>query len=90
MEIEEAKKFIDVNSIHITISATKNSLLIMKICMPFTHYLYFIFSCKNRENAKVIYNNDDEEVVKMRQPSAVYCKYDVSHSFTSIEDCNHH
>ena len=64
----------------------------MKLSMPFQFIndFNFIFRCKNKENAKVIYNNEDEEVVKMRQPFAVYCKYDVSHSFTSIDDCNLH
>lgn len=87
-ETEEARKSIDVNSISIIISATRNRLLIMKLGKQFICDNY-IYRCKKKnEGARVIYNNEDEEVLKMRQPFAVYCKYDVSHSFTSVDDCN--
>lgn len=38
----------------------------------------------------MLYDNSDPETVKNRQPMAVYCKYDVAHVFTSIDECEEH
>ena len=32
----------------------------------------------------MLYDNKKEEVRKNRQPAAVYCKYDVAHTFTTV------
>jgi len=46
--------------------------------------------CPFRETGKVLYDNSDPDVVKNRLPMAVYCKYDVSHVFTTIDECEEH
>ena len=46
--------------------------------------------CVHRETQKRVYDNSDPEVVKSRQPSAVYCKYDVGHLFNGIAECQEH
>ena len=94
-ETEEVKKFIAANTIHIIISATNKNLSTMRIqtsnCNNFKFKTsLFLYRCKEKLTNKTIYDNFNEEVVRRRQPSAVYCKYEVSHSFTSIDECNDH
>ena len=49
-----------------------------------------LFRCQFRETGRILYDNSDPDVIKNRQPMAVYCKYDVSHVFTSIDECEEH
>ena len=46
--------------------------------------------CQYRHTQKRVYDNSDEAVREARQPSAVYCKYDVGHVFDNIKECQQH
>ena len=46
--------------------------------------------CEYRKSQKTRFDPTDPEIAKSRMPIQVYCKYDVSHVFSTIEECEAH
>lgn len=47
-------------------------------------------TCEFKKDQKTRFDNTDPDVAKSRNPMAVYCKYDVSHVFGTVAECQDH